>query len=179
MFTANVSRIKGRAGAARAALWMLCLCLSGAAFAQGTTAQGLPTTQTDDTLYTLTGQVVNSVTGEPIVRALVQVMGKTGPRAAFTDHDGRFTFNKMQAMTGNLMAVKPGFYGDQGGGRMQMAQQRITIGANMDPVVVRLVPDAGIAGQVVDDTGEPLENVRVGVMTEVIQNGRKRQQRAG
>ncbi len=158
---------------------MLRVSPVAAQITSGTTAQGLPTTQTDDTLYTVTGQVVNSVTSEPIVRALVQVMGKTGPRAAFTDHEGRFTFNKMQAMTGNLMAVKPGFYGDQGGGRVQMAQQRITIGPNMDPIVVKLVPEAGITGQIVDDTGEPLENVRVGVMTEVIQNGRKRQQRGG
>ena len=143
----------------------------------GTTAQGLPTTQTDATLYTLTGTVVNSVTGEPVVRALVQVMGATAPRAAFTDREGRFTFAKLNAMTGNLMAVKPGFYGSDQSGRMPMNNLRVTVGPDMAPVVVKLVPESGIQGQITDDAGEPLENVRVGVIANAIQNGRKRQQR--
>src|SRR4051812_46571271 len=108
------------AGAAVAVMVMVCLwlALSKAGFAQvysGTTAQGMPTTQptTDDTrVYTLTGSVVNSMTGEPIVRALVQIMGQNSPRAAFTDREGNFRFANMHAMTGSLMAVKPGFYGN-------------------------------------------------------------------
>src|SRR4051812_5546351 len=153
------------------------------AFSQGTTAQGMPTTQTDDTLYSFSGQVVNSVTGEPIIRALVQIMGKASPRAAFTDREGRFTFAKMQAMTGALMAVKPGFYGTFDGGRNQMVQQRVTIGpgeagTNGVPLVIKLVPESGITGQITDENGEPLENVRVGVTANVFQNGRKRLQRA-
>ena len=143
----------------------------------GTTAQGLPTTQTDTNLYTLSGTVVNSVTGEPVIRALVQVMGQSAPRAQFTDREGRFQFTKMQAMTGNLRAVKPGFYGNDQAGRQQMANQRVTVGPEMAPLVIKLVPESGIAGQITDANGEALENVRVGVTANVIQNGRRVQQR--
>ena len=163
-----------------AALAIVCLLPPEGGFAQvsqGTTAQGLPTTQTDTNLYTLTGTVVNSVTGEPVIRALVQVMGQTAPRAQFTDREGRFQFTKMQAMTGNLMAVKPGYYGNDQGGRQPMVNQRITVGPDMAPVVIKLVPQSGITGQITDANGEALENVRVGVTANVIQNGRRVQQR--
>ena len=168
-----------RRGLALVAASLCIAALSLSAFAQvmaGTTAQGLPTTQTDTTLYTLTGSVVNSVTGEPVVRALVQIMGAAAPRAAFTDREGRFTFAKLNAMTGNLMAVKPGFYGSDQGGRQPMANTRVTVGPDMQPVVVKLVPESGIEGTITDEAGEPLENVRVGVWANTIQNGRRREQ---
>ena len=58
-----------------------------------------------------------------------------------------------------------------------MNNLRVTVGPEMAPAVVKLVPESGIQGQIMDDAGEPLENVRVGVIANVIQNGRKRQQR--
>lgn len=163
-------------------LLMVCAPLTAAAqVMSGTTAQGMPTvaSTTDDTqVYTLTGQVVNSMTGEPIVRALVQIMGQNNPRAAFTDREGNFRFANLKAMpNANLMAVKPGFYGNDSGQRVPMAMTRVTVGPDMAPLVVKLVPQSGISGQITDDAGEPLDNVRVGVVESVMQNGRMRQQR--
>jgi hypothetical protein len=187
-FPFPVSRFpNGRSSALHYARRVALLCVIGfalshaisvAMFAQGTTAQGMPTTaQTDTTLYTLTGSVVNSMTGEPIVRALVQIMGQNSPRAAFTDREGNFRFANMNAMTGQLMAVKPGYYGNDQGSRVPMAMTRVTIGPDMQPVVIKLVPESGISGQITDDAGDPLEGVNVNVSSNQIQQGRMRTQR--
>ena len=54
----------------------------------------------------LSGVVVNSITGQPISRALVQI----GEHAALTGHDGRFEFENVTEGTGAPTASKPGYF---------------------------------------------------------------------
>ena len=58
--------------------------------------------------FVVSGSVVNSVTGEPIARALVRVIGQIS-RNAFTDQEGHFQFEDMPAGRFVLMAQKPGY----------------------------------------------------------------------
>ena len=60
---------------------------------------------------TVSGTVVNSVTGEPISRALVQMNGMV-QRVAMTESDGRFHFEGLPEAQVVFMAHKPGYFSD-------------------------------------------------------------------
>src|SRR5271165_3327487 len=62
--------------------------------------------------YSVTGTVIDAVTGEPIRKALVQINAQQ-PRTSLTDGDGRFQFEGIPAGTASLTAQKPGYFGEQ------------------------------------------------------------------
>src|SRR5215467_1047141 len=66
--------------------------------------------QTDDakTTYTLAGTVVNSVTGKPIPRVLVQL--EPSSRAMLTGPDGSFSFDNVPAGRAEIRLTKPGYF---------------------------------------------------------------------
>jgi hypothetical protein len=74
--------------------------------------QDLPGATTNNSAkYSLSGTVVNSVTGEPIRRALVQI--STGAqRVALTDSNGQFEFDHLAPGQTSINARKPGFFDD-------------------------------------------------------------------
>ena len=59
---------------------------------------------------TVSGQVVNSITGEPIARARVQVGTQ---QAALTDHDGHFEFDNISDEPAYASASKPGYFAEE------------------------------------------------------------------
>jgi len=149
--------------------------------------------------YSVNGTVVNSVTGEPISRALVQLspndfaVAVTDPSAAatqqvadalnsmfrrtmLTDREGRFKFDGLPSMKISFTARKPGFFSpnELSEGGLQPAPNRVEVGPEAPPVVVKLVPEAIITGRVTDAGGEPLEGVTVRV-TGVQHTGGRRQ----
>lgn len=115
---------------------------------------------------TLTGTVVDSVTGEPIRRALVHVNG-IGSFSAFTGLDGRFEIPSVPEGQLFLDAQKPGFFGST------HAPVAFTLGPSTGDVVVKLLPEAKIRGHVVDRTGEPIEFLNIQLLAYVIVNGRR------
>src|ERR1700761_3005790 len=60
----------------------------------------------DDKKYTVSGTVVNSVTGEGIPRAQVSV----GPFSMMTDSSGAFSFEGVTAGNFRVSAQKPGYF---------------------------------------------------------------------
>ena len=102
---------------------------------------------------TVSGQVVNSVTGQPIAGALVQAGAGLG---VLTDREGQFEFPGADiSMSGNL-ATKPGYFAEQNrtidlSGRSQGNQ----------PIILKLVPEAIVFGKVLDQNGQPLQGLRV------------------
>src|SRR6516162_5043564 len=69
-----------------------------------------------NTGFTLDGTVVNSVTGEPIARALVRVYG-VAQRSAFTDSEGHFQIDSLPAGSVDIGLQKPGYSNQQGTNR--------------------------------------------------------------
>jgi Carboxypeptidase regulatory-like domain len=64
-----------------------------------------------ETKYSLSGTVVNAVTGEPIRRALVQIY--MGPeQASLTDDTGHFEFNGLSPGQTSVTVQKPGFFSE-------------------------------------------------------------------
>src|SRR6516225_11517103 len=105
-------------------LLRVCVCRLGVClvavpgFAQYTgSSPGPPryetaTATTDANSFNLSGTVLNSVTGEPIRRAAVQVSGQS-EKIALTDSGGHFVIEGLAEGNVYLAAMKPGFFGDE------------------------------------------------------------------
>jgi hypothetical protein len=153
---------------------------------------------TGKTGFSVTGTVVNSVTGEPISRALVQLsnfgVGAMSPstsvevanalnsamreRAMLTDREGRFKLEGLPHMTIAFTARKPGFFSpsELSEGGLQSSLNHVEVGAETPAVVLKLVPEAIITGRVTDANGEPLEGVTIRVNGVQHTNGRRQLQ---
>jgi hypothetical protein len=112
--------------------------------------------------FNITGSVVNSATGEPVARALVDVAGL---RSVMTGADGHFEVDGVSG-TVYVTAKRPGFGSDG-------HAQQVTPDAATEPIVIKLVPKSRISGTVVDEDGNPVEGSVVQCLHQQIVNGRK------
>ena len=112
-------------------------------------------TSSPSVAVTVSGQVVNAVTGAGIPRVLVKLDG----RGVLTDHEGKFEFDQFTGAAGNLEATKPGFYlsTDSAEGS-SISLQPAQLAA---PIQIRLYPEALLTGTVTAPDGEPLQHVPV------------------
>jgi hypothetical protein len=120
-------------------------------------------------MRTVSGTVVNSVTGEPISHALVQVFGSQNA-VAFTGADGHFEIPNIPKQPINATARKPGYTGPR---------HIIPYGPDENNITLKLTPDAGIHGRVMSDRGESVEGIQVQAFGEQVVGGRKRENMAG
>jgi len=119
--------------------------------------------------YTVTGSVVNAVTGEPVRKALVQLQ-TLQQRVAFADGDGRFQFDGIPAGPVSLTAQKPGYFSEQD---LRSVPRQFEAGPKADSIVLRLTPEGIIAGKVVNGAGTPLEHVPLSLTYLNIREGRR------
>jgi len=125
---------------------------------------------------TFHGVVRNSVSGNPISRALVHIEGDA-EAGALTDSQGRFEFPDIPAGPQSVQVLKPGFRDP-----MALPQQNLDAGASiahnvlvaapMPDVVFDLTPAASIHGQVQLSTGDPAAGISVCLLHQMIQHGR-------
>ncbi len=120
----------------------------------------------------LSGVVVNSVTGEPVPRALVNVF-LGSQRATLTGSDGKFQFEGLVAGRTVVVAQKPGYFSEQEIGRTYNPQNFLNVTADTSEVIVKLVPESVIYGQVRDDDNEPLPHALVRASVSRILDGRR------
>jgi hypothetical protein len=73
----------------------------------------------------------------------------------------------------SVRCQKPGFFASSGQAGDWTGQQ-ITVSPAAQPVSLKLIPAASIAGRVVDEQGEPIENAPVQMSSNIIVNGRRR-----
>src|SRR3954471_21781489 len=104
---------------ARRGVLMLGLCLATVSgFAQDPAGQAAyapyetSSSKPDASSFSVSGTVINSVTGEPIRRAAVQVSGQNFS-LALTDQGGHFVIDGLAEGTAVLNAVKPGFFDEE------------------------------------------------------------------
>ena len=118
------------------------------------------------------GRVLNSVTHQPIARALVTL--EAYGRSVLTDNEGSFSFDGVPAGETTLTCRRPG-YGeagsgvDAGGDRVQTS---IQVGAGMPALALELQPLASITGQLVLSGDDPPEDLRVQLLEKRIHEGR-------
>jgi len=147
---------------------LLMLCSVGLIFSVMSAAQ-TSSPSTNGETFVLSGTVVNSVTGEPIARALVRTNGVV-QRTAFSDSEGHFQIDGLPAMQVTLSVQKPG-YSQVNGPRS--AQQWIEVGANTGAQIVKLVPQSAIYGRVTDASGQAIEHVPIRLTSRSVRDGRR------
>jgi Carboxypeptidase regulatory-like domain len=123
--------------------------------------------------FDLHGEVVNSVTGQPIGGALVRLYGPQN-LAQFSSSDGTFDFTGLPRGQFPLSARKPGFFDEQehGGWTVYSAP------SDQD-VVLKLAPEGIIYGRVTDAGGQPVERVTVRAEHWMTADGRKHLEAGG
>ncbi|HUK46873.1 MAG TPA: carboxypeptidase-like regulatory domain-containing protein [Terriglobales bacterium] len=131
-----------------------------------------PAAEGSNAQYTLYGTVVNSVTGAPIRRALVQIyMGNQ--RLAFTDSNGQFEFDNLPPGETRVNVRKPGFFSEEELNGEPSVPPMIAIGSDTQSLSLKLVPQGVITGHIQSVNGEPLEGIPVRAITARIDEGRK------
>lgn len=148
-------------------------------------AQAIPSPQTvlnESKKWTVSGQVVNAVTGAPVPKAMVAALvdsGSTptdGSRRTVTDHEGRFVISGEEPGSFRFTAERSGYLKSEYGSsrsRRQGIPIRLELGQQKKDIVVRLTPPAALGGRAFDEDGEPIKGVSVMVMTQHIRRGRK------
>jgi len=118
----------------------------------------------------LSGTVVNSVTGEPLSKvslALVPLVGAN--RVAFvtaTDAEGRFAMIELEPGRYHLNGKRNGYLETSYGARRPEgdgAILRLEAGQSLPELKLKLIPFGVIAGVIRDSDGEPLDGARVSV----------------
>ena len=130
----------------------------------------LPPPQTHVEKFTVTGTVIDAVTGEPIRKAVVQINGPQ-QRTTFSDGDGRFQFEAVPAGSISLSAQKPGYFGEQE--LRNSVVRQVEVGPKSDSVVLKLTPEGVIAGKVTTTDGAPLEHVPLTLTYLNVREGRR------
>jgi hypothetical protein len=147
---------------------LLAIFTMGIVSAPASGAQVAPNTLSPATQrFSVTGTVVNSVTGEPIQRALVQVM----QRIAFTDPEGHFQLDGMQSGSTTIRVQRPGFFSEDDAGRRSQVLYQLS--PNMDSLQLKLTPYCVVHGRVTNAAGEPLESIPLRLTFQSLRGGRK------
>jgi hypothetical protein len=120
---------------------------------------------------TVSGQVVNSVTGQPIAGALVQIGGE---HAMLTDHEGQFEFHDLAGAHWGAAATKPGYLSLSG----LPAFVDLSIPAHevQGAITLKLVPEAIIFGKALDPSSQPLQGLHVQLKRMEVRDGLRRWQ---
>jgi hypothetical protein len=129
-------------------------------------------TSSSASTYSVTGIVENSVTGEPIPHALVQLGGES-QKSAFTDSGGRFEFELRSGITVVASARKPGFLSP-----LEIdpttVQPLLQPGPEAPPLTLRLIPEGVVFGRAQKPDGEPIGYLSVQLFYSDISEGRRR-----
>ncbi len=102
---------------------------------------------------TVSGRVINAITGAPVPRALVSFSART----VLTDAQGKFSFPEFTATTAYGQVTKPGYTST-----LTPEASRQQIIKDLDsPIELKLYPDALLTGLVTGPDGLPLSRVQV------------------
>jgi hypothetical protein len=135
-----------------------------------TQAVGIPVAtggKAGSSTWNMSGTVVNSVTGEPVPRALVQAFGSSGGRGTLTDGAGHFEFDGLTENPLQVTATKPGFLPLPNGNLGATPVDR-----QSPAVLLKITPNAVITGRVTTRDEQPLEHFLVHALGKQIREGR-------
>lgn len=138
----------------------------------------------------IVGKVIDGTTNRPVSNALVSIVRSSGdaapapvpgvPQASpqvLTGNDGAFLFRSLPKGDFSVRVQAPGYLAALGidGRRPGGSTQTLTLaeGERINDVTIRLWRAASIAGQVIEETGEPVEGVFVSVLSIDRSSGQK------
>ena len=111
------------------------------------------------------GTVVDSLTGQPIRKAAVQLSGRVGLNAV-TDTAGHFAFRLLPAGQYTIQASNDSYPVPRNPLQIERTRFVITVGENeqKQDVNLKLVPGASVSGRVVDEEDNPMRGCSVMAM---------------
>jgi hypothetical protein len=123
--------------------------------------------------HSLSGTVLNAVTGEPVRRAMVQAApaNSSQMRSVLSDSEGRFQFSDLPESEVTVLAHKPGFFSEADLNPSDFQPEIVHFVSDTTSVTLKLVPEATISGHVASVKGDPIEDTTVRIFREVIANG--------
>ena len=115
------------------------------------------------------GHVLNSLTGTPVRKALVELKTSQVWLSSGTDSEGRFQFTALPSGIYRLSLKRPGFLD-------RLVKRPIILGedGHVADLEIRLLPLSVISGRVLDEDGDPVSGAWVTVFRSVYQDGRRR-----
>jgi len=125
--------------------------------------------QTEPVFSTVSGVVKDSLTGQPIERALVDAQND----AVLTDSEGRFEL-RLEDGVASIQVRRPGYVVNRGA-----SMRTFRVSANMKPLTFYLVPAASITGRVTVTNGGDADNVTFTAYRRRVMNGHDRWMQAG
>jgi hypothetical protein len=122
------------------------------------------------------GVVRNSASGEPLVRALVQIEGNADT-GTLTDGEGRFEIPGVAAGPQILRVVKPGFRDrpyavEETGLQAEGPAHSVLVAEQMPELAFALSPDCAIHGHIELSTGDPADGIPVTLLKDLVRFGR-------
>lgn len=121
------------------------------------------------------GTVVNSVTGEPIARAHVNIVTAATAYSTTTDPAGRWALANLGCAPAQLNATRPGFLRNAA----SAASFPLVPGSPVRGLKTELVPQSVAWGRVLDEQGDPLMAVQITALVAHVVDGRFRFQQGG
>lgn len=130
--------------------------------------------------FTVRGTVLDSVTKQPIARALVQLDDND---AMLTDVNGNFEFTGVQTQGGRIQVRRPGYVSNIQSESMSLdvpvSSFFVALSSSMAPLQLLLTPEAILIGQISLPNSEPASRVRVSAYRKGVENGRPMWRMAG
>ena len=126
------------------------------------------------------GVVKNSVTGEPLPRALVRIEGDA-VAGALTDGEGRFEIPGVPIGPEAFQVMKPGFIDPASAGMSgpqtvvngaSNSEHNVYVASEMGDLVFSLAPTNAIRGQIALSSGDPAQSIAVLLLRRAVQDGR-------
>ena len=130
-------------------------------------------------LCRISGQLVNTVTKEPIRKGKVTLRPGDPSKTVFTansDNEGKFLIENIDAGRYTLSAERQGFVNQNYGASRPVgpgSTLELKPGRSLTDLTVRMTPAGVIAGRVLDDEGEPMSGLTVSAQHYAYINGRR------
>jgi hypothetical protein len=125
----------------------------------------IPPTEMPNASYKIAGTVVSKADGHLLARARITLRDAKNSQkfeSIITADDGRFEFSSVPAGKYSLSGAKRGFISSAYDQHDQYSTAIVTgAGLDTETLVLRLAPDAVIAGKVLDEFGEPVRRAQV------------------
>lgn len=125
------------------------------------------------------GSVVNSVTGEPIPRAKVNLGSAGTTWSVATDTSGRWSFSNVPCGQVVFSANRVGFLGRAARSMSPGVPANLASGSPTHDIKLELTPQSVVYGKVVDDEGDPVQNAQVSILASVVVEGKATFQQRG
>ncbi len=146
-------------------LWVIGFCVFAAGVGAAPQSASIPPSTISGAGYRIAGTVVSKADRRPLSRTRITVTNVKDShqlKSMITSEDGKFEFGGLPAGKYSLAGAKRGFISAAYDQHEQYSTAIVTgAGLDTEALVLRLAPDAVIAGKVLDEVGEPVRHAVV------------------